>query len=129
MEKVGRPAADRASALESYPQMQSAPVVLIFRLVRLLGESGDFDQAEELLQNRFFLREEGGANIRDVYVRLKLQRARSAVAKGQCALALETVQHLADPVPTLPFTAKGMAPFATSDSARQSIEEIRSACH
>jgi tetratricopeptide (TPR) repeat protein len=129
MEKVGRPAADRASAVESYPQMQSAPVVLIFRLARLLGESGDFDQAEKLLQNRFFLREEGGANIREVYVRLKLQRARSAAAQGQCAVALETVQHLADPVPALPFTAKGMGPFATSDSARQSIEEIRSACH
>jgi Flp pilus assembly protein TadD len=128
MEKVGRPAADRAAALERYPQMQSAPVVLIFRLVQLLGESGDFDQAEELLQNRFFAREEGGANIREVYVRLKLQRARSAAEHGQCALALDTLQHLADPVPALPFTAKGLGPFATSDSARQSIEEIRSTC-
>jgi tetratricopeptide (TPR) repeat protein len=128
MEKAGRPAADRAAALAGYPQMQSAPSALVFRLVRLLGESGDFDQAEKLLENRFFAREEGGANIREVYIRLKLQRAGSAAARGQCARALDTVQHLAAPVRTLPFTAKGLGPFATSDSAKQSIEEIRSMC-
>jgi tetratricopeptide (TPR) repeat protein len=128
MEKSGQPVSDRARVLQSFPEMPSAPAVLVFRLVRLLGEAGDFDAAEKLLEKRFFPREEGGANVREIYVQLKLKRAEWAAAHQQCAPALELLQHLADPVAALPFTAKGLEPFSTSDSAKQAIAGIRSMC-
>jgi tetratricopeptide (TPR) repeat protein len=128
MEKAGLPVSDRIRVLQCFPEMQSAPATLVFRLVRLLGEAAEFDSAEKLLQNRFFPREEGGANVREIYIQLKLKRARSAAAQKQCTPALDILQHLTDPVVTLPFTAERLGPFATSDSAKQAITEIRSMC-
>jgi hypothetical protein len=128
METAGQPIGDRARVLQSFPEMESAPALLIFRLVRLLGEAGEFDSAEELLRNRFFPREEGGANVREIYIQLKLKRARSAAVQKKCAPALDILQHLTDPVATLPFTAERLGTFATSDSAKQAITEIRSMC-
>jgi hypothetical protein len=128
MEKAGLPVSDRIRVLQCFPEMQSAPATLVFRLVRLLGEAAEFDSAEKLLQNRFFPREEGGANVREIYIQLKLKRARSAAAQKQCTPALDILQHLTDPVATLPFTAERLGTFATSDSAKQAITEIRSMC-
>jgi tetratricopeptide (TPR) repeat protein len=128
LEKAGQPVSDRAQVLQSFPETQSAPAVLVFRLVRLLGEAGDFGAAEKLLENRFFPREEGGPNVRELYVQLRLKRAEWAAAHRQCPPALEIIQHLTDPVAKLPFTIKGLEPFATSDSAKQTIAGIRSTC-
>jgi len=128
MEKAGLPVSDRVRVLQRFPEVPSAPAVLVLRLVRLLEEAGEFDPAEKLLENRFFPREEGGANVREIYIQLKLKRAKSVAAQKQCAPALDILQHLADPVATLPFTAKGLEPFATSDSAKQAIAGIRSMC-
>ena len=128
MQRADLPVSDRIGALRSFPEMHSAPAVLIFRLVRLMGEAGEFDPAEKLLASRFFPREEGGTNVREVYVQLKLNRAGSAAAQKQCASALEILQHLTDTVDTLPFTAKGLEQFANSSSAEQAIQAIRSMC-
>src|SRR5438445_5187817 len=129
MGKAGRPVRERARALQSFPELQPAPAALVFRLVGLLSETGEFDQAEHLLANRFFPREEGGANVRQIYVELKLKRAKAMAAQRQCAPALDTVNHLGDPVASLPFTAKGLGPFLASASSKHTVEEIRSVCH
>ena len=129
MGKAGRPVRERARALQSFPELQSAPAALVFRLVGLLSETGEFDQAEHLLANRFFPREEGGANVRQIYIELKLKRAKAMAAQRQCAPALDTVNHLGDPVASLPFTAKGLGPFLASASSKHTVEEIRSVCH
>jgi tetratricopeptide (TPR) repeat protein len=128
MEKAGMPVSDRVQALQSFPQMPSAPAVFVFRLIQLLGEAGEFDQAEKLMANRFFPREEGGANIRQVYIQLKLKQAKSAANRNQCAPAREILQHLSDPVASLSFTAKGLEPFSASASSQQIMAEIRSVC-
>jgi len=73
MDKSGRPAIERARTLQSFPGLQSAPSALVFRLVRLLAEAGEFDPAEELLVNRFFAKEEGGTDVREIYVTLRLK--------------------------------------------------------
>ncbi len=128
MEKAGRPASERARALQSFPDSQSAPAVLIFRLVRVLSDAREFDEAEKLLANRFFPREEGGANVREIYVALKLKRAEAMAAQGQCPAALDIARHLGEPVATLPFTSKGLAPFISSASSRQAVEKIQAVC-
>ena len=128
MEKAGRPAVERARALQSFPKLQSAPAALVFRLVQLLGEAGDFDQGERQLANRFFAREEGGANVRQIYIALKLSRAKSLATRGQCDVAQKTVHHAGDPVPSLSFTAKGLGPFLTSDASKTTMTEIQTLC-
>jgi tetratricopeptide (TPR) repeat protein len=128
MAKAGRSPGERVRALQDFPKLQSAPAALVFRLVQLLGESGEFDQAEHQLANRFFPREEGGANVRQIYVGLRLARAKSLAHRGQCSAALDTVQHAGDPVATLSFTAKGLGPFLASDASKQAVNEIHTLC-
>jgi tetratricopeptide (TPR) repeat protein len=128
MEKAGRPASERARALQDFPESQSAPAVLVFRLVRLLGDAGEFDEAEKELANRFFPREEGGANVREIYVALKLKRAKALAAQGQCPFSLNIVHRLGEPVASLSFTSKGLAPFISSAASKQAIEEIQTTC-
>ena len=128
MEKAGRPASERARALQEFPELQTAPAVLIFRLVRLLSDAGDFDEAEKQLVNRFFPREEGGANVRDIYIALKLKRAESMAAQGQCPSALDIVRHLGEPVAGLSFTSKGLEPSISSAASKQAVAEIQAIC-
>jgi tetratricopeptide (TPR) repeat protein len=128
MDKAGRPAVERVRALQSFPKLQSAPAALVFRLVQLLGEAGNFDQAERQLANRFFAREEGGANVRQIYIALKLSRAKSMATHAQCKAAQETVRYAGDPVPSLPFTAKGLGPFLNLDASKQTMTEIQTLC-
>ena len=128
MNKAGRSPGERAHVLESFPKLQSAPAALVFRLVQLLGEAEEFDQAEHQLANRFFPREEGGANVRQIYIALKLARAKSMAARGQCSAALETVHHAGDPVASLSFTSKGLGPFLASDASKQTVNEIQAFC-
>jgi len=128
MEKAGRPASERARALQEFPELQTAPAVLVFRLVRLLSEAREFDEAERQLVNRFFPREEGGANVREIYVALKLKRAKAMAAQGQCPSALDIARHLGEPVANLPFTSKGLDPFMSSAASKQAVQEIQAAC-
>src|SRR5439155_19400632 len=112
--------------------LQYAPAVLVFRLVRVLSDAGEFDDAEKLLANRFFPREEGGASVREIYVALRLKRAESMAAQGQCPAALDIVRHLGEPVATLPFTSKGLGPLISSDSSdssKQAVKKIEATCH
>jgi tetratricopeptide (TPR) repeat protein len=128
MEKSGRPASERVRALQVFPELQTAPAVLVFRLVGLVSETGEFDEAEKQLANHFFPREEGGENVREVYVGVKLKRAKAMAVQGQCPSALEIVQHLGEPVATLPFTSKGLEPFIASAASQQVVEEILASC-
>lgn len=128
MDRAGRPAIERARTLQSFPGLQSAPSALVFRLARLLAEAGEFDPAEELLVNRFFAKEEGGTDVREVYVALRLKRAKSLAAQGQYGAALRIVRHLGEPLASLPFTTRRLGPFVASNTARQAMEEIQAMC-
>ena len=128
LERAGQPVSERARALQSFPELQSAPAVLVFRLVRLLGDAGEFDEAEKQLVNRFFPREEGGANVREIYVGLRLRRARTIAAQRQCPSALDIVRHLGEPVASLPFTSKGLDLFISSAASKQAVKEIQALC-
>lgn len=129
MQKAGRSASERVRALQQFPDLQGAPGVLVFQLVQLLEELGEFDQAENLLMNRFFAREEGGANIREVYVNLKLRQSKTLAAKAQCAPALQILDRLGEPVANLPFTQQGLASIISSEASQRSAQDIRQLCH
>ena len=57
---LNRPALARVEALNKYPHLDNAPPDLIFELILNLAEAGNFERADELFQDRFFPREEGG---------------------------------------------------------------------
>jgi len=129
MKKAGRPAAERAQALASFPDMQSAPAALLFKTAELLSEAGQFDAAEKLLEHRFFAREEGGKTTGEVYVNLRLQHASSAASRHDCAGAENIVASLANPNATVPGTSEKIAQYAQAELSRQTIAQIREICH
>lgn len=128
MAKAGKPANERARTLESFPEPRTAPQPFVFRLVQDLIEAGEFSEAEKQLANRSFPREEGGPDVREVYVALKLKQALSLATQGQCSSARAIIEHLADPVADLSFTEEGLDRFVASSSSRKISQKIKSVC-
>ena len=92
------------------------PAELVYSLALNRSEAGDFDGAAALFRNRFFAREEGGTNVRQVWVEVKTMQALRQAAAGQCEAAIATAKGISAEVPGLAFTRDGMGPFV--DSAR-----------
>jgi tetratricopeptide (TPR) repeat protein len=111
---LGRPARERVEALERYPDRANMPSPLTYELILNLAEAGDYDGATALFRNRFFQREEGGTNVRQVWLEVQLQRALSRAQKGQCSEAISAADHLGAEVPDLPFTHDGLEPLLSS---------------
>jgi hypothetical protein len=111
---LNRPARERVEALEKYPQMDAAPPALIFELILNLAEAGDFDRASKLFHNRFFPREEGGTNARQVWIEVQLLRILASAKEGHCGEALAGAEHLGSEVPELAFTRDGLEPILQS---------------
>lgn len=109
-----RPAAERVQALQSYPDQASPPNELIFELALSLAESGEFDRAESMFHNRFFPREEGGTNVRQVWVEVRLQHVLALARGGQCDAAVPIADQLGHAVGGISFTNDGLQPFVSS---------------
>jgi tetratricopeptide (TPR) repeat protein len=90
------------------------PTPLVFELALNLAESGEFDRAASLFHNRFFPREEGGTNVREVWIEVQLQHALNLSQNGKCSEALSIANSLTSPVSDLSFTQDGLQPFAAS---------------
>lgn len=113
---LGRPATDRVAALSRYPDRAKMPVPLVYELALNRAEAGDFDGAEAEFRNRFFARQEGGTNVREVWVEVRLMRALAEAKAGKCDAAVGVISSLGSPVAGLEFTRDGMDQF--TDSAR-----------
>jgi tetratricopeptide (TPR) repeat protein len=111
-----RPASDRVHALEQYPDLANMPSALVYELALNRSGAGDFKGAENLFRDRFFPREEGGTNVRQVWVEVRLQEAISLERKGNCSAATSMGAKLGGEVQGLAFTRDGLAPVI--DSAR-----------
>jgi len=86
----------------------------MFELILNLAEAGNFDRATSLFHNHFFPREEGGTNVRQVWVEVQLQRILSLSKRGKCTETLDTAQHLGSEVPGLEFSKDGLEPLIKS---------------
>jgi tetratricopeptide (TPR) repeat protein len=109
-----RPAEDRVAALERYPDGANMRSNLLYELILNLAEAGEFEKATALFHNRFFPREEGGTNVRQIWLEVQILHAISLAQSHQCSEAIEIVDHLAVPLPDLPFTHDGLEPFLHS---------------
>jgi hypothetical protein len=92
------------------------------------AESGDYEGAVVLFQNRFFGREEGGTNVRQVWIEVRLQQASGLAKAGNCQAALPIADRLGAPVPKLDFTADGLTPFLESSRTNYLLGAIYAAC-
>jgi Flp pilus assembly protein TadD len=125
---LNRPARERVEALEKYPHLNTAPPSLIFELILNLAEAGNFERATHLFRDRFFPREEGGTNVRQVWIEVQLLRALSLVREGHCGEAVEAARHLGSEVPGLPFTRDGLDPILQSARASYLMGTVFAGC-
>ena len=125
MSRAGASAGERADALLTYPDPGRMPAALVYRLARLLAEAGRFDEAEALFRGRFFPRREGGVNVREVYLEVRLSRALALAKRGEGGRARAILSTLGDAVEGLPFTRDGLEAFIESRRFQERIEEVR----
>src|SRR5262249_29215173 len=81
-----------------------------------------------LFQGRFFGREEGGTNVRQVWVEVRTLQATHLAQAHSCREALEASDGLTAPVQGLAFTQDGLAAFADSARISYLIGEVYSTC-
>ncbi len=123
---LGRPAAERVQVLQRYPDPAAMPNALVYSLALSLTEAQRFEEAEKQFQNRFFSREEGGTNVRQVYLEVQLQKALAAAKAGRKAEALATLDALGKPVPGLDFTKDGFESLLRDARVQSLIAEAES---
>ena len=124
-----KPAAERVAALQRYPDLDHMPTPLTYELILNLAEAGDFDKAEAMFHNRFFQREEGGTNVRQVWLEVDLQKALSLARHAHCPAAVNIADHIAQPVPDWPFTHDGLQPFLASARFNYLLGSTYKACN
>src|ERR1035441_6053417 len=80
-----------------------------------------------MFQGRFFPREEGGTNVRQVWIRVRALEAQSDATAGRCEAALATVDGIGTAVESLVFTRDGLERFiaAPPNQAALGIAEAR----
>jgi tetratricopeptide (TPR) repeat protein len=125
---LNRPARERVEALEKYPRLDDAPPWLIFELILNLTEAGDFERATSLFHDRFFPREEGGTNVRQVWVEVQLQHVLASAKEGHCSQALPLAQQLGMEVPGLTFTRDGLEPLLQSARTNYLLGSVYAGC-
>jgi len=119
-----RPSAERVDIFRKYPDPASMPAPLVYSLALSLTEAGRFDEAEKLFHGRFFPREEGGTNVRQVYLEVKLQQALAVAKSGRAGQALQGVAQLGKPVAGLEFTNDGFEPLLADSRIQFLIAQI-----
>jgi tetratricopeptide (TPR) repeat protein len=125
---LGSPARERVAALERYPDLPNMPSELVYSLALNRAEAGDFEGATALFRNRFFPREEGGTNVRQVWVEVKTLQALSQAAAGQCEAAAATARDMGAAVPGLAFTRDGMEPFLNAARTQYLLGQADARC-
>jgi len=125
---LNHPAAERVAALGHYPDLKSMPTDLFYEYVLTMAEAGDYDRAESLFHDRFFVRAEGGTNVRQVWVEVRLLHAVALAKEGHCDAALPIASQLGAAVPGLDFTQDGMQTFLESARTEYLLGEIESGC-
>ena len=122
------PARERAEALAAYPDAADMPVSLVYELALNWAEAGDFSAAEALFHNRFFPREEGGTNVRQVWVEVRTEKATALATSGKCDAATGIARTIGEPVAGLDFTRDGLERFVRSARTQYLLGRAEAAC-
>jgi tetratricopeptide (TPR) repeat protein len=125
---LGKTANARVEVMERYPDLKQMPAALLYDLALNRAEAGDFSGATALFRDRFFGREEGGTNVRQVWIEVKLQELSELGKGGHCNEGLAQAKALSLPVAGLGFTQDGLAPILDSARAHYLLAEVYAAC-
>jgi Tfp pilus assembly protein PilF len=125
---LGNPVAQRVQVLERYPDLKTMPLPLIYDLALNKTEAGDFAGATALFHNRFFGREEGGLNVRQVWIEVKLQQIQSRAKSAYCKEALAEANAIGTPVAGLDFTQNGLDAFLNSPHTKYLLAQTYNTC-
>ena len=128
MTLLGRSAEDRVKELERYPDPKRMPNLLVYELALNRAEAGQYDRAVDLFRDRFFSREEGGTNVRQVWVEVRLLQAAGLQKAGKCQTALQIADTLGAPVAGLPFTSDGLGSFVETPRTRYLLGHVYASC-
>jgi tetratricopeptide (TPR) repeat protein len=125
---LGKSPAERVRTLERYPNLGTMPTALVYELALSRAEAGDFDGATRLFQYRFFGREEGGTNVRQVWMEVKLAQALGFGRAGRCQDALAVAKGLGSPAAGLAFTEDGLKEIAESARTNYLLGDLFAVC-
>jgi tetratricopeptide (TPR) repeat protein len=128
MALLGKTANTRVETIERYPDKKHMPASLLYELALNRAEAGDFGGATALFHDRFFGREEGGTNVREVWIEVKLEEVSEVGKRGNCAEALAEAKALGLPVTGLAFSQDGLAPILNSARTNVLLAEVYDAC-
>ena len=128
MSVTGKSAADRVKAFERYPDLKQMPTPLVYELALSRAEAGNYEGATALFHERFFGREEGGTNVRQVWIEVRLSQGIGLAKTGNCKDALGVAQSLGAPASGLSFTSDGFEPILKSARTDYLVGEVYSAC-
>jgi tetratricopeptide (TPR) repeat protein len=125
---LGDPPDERVQTLERFPDRAGMPPALVYKLALALAEADRCDEAESLFRDRFFPREEGGTNVRQVFLEVRLRHALSLARAGRRKEAQRIVETIARPVQGLAFTRDGLEPFLETARAQYMTAEVLALC-
>ncbi len=125
---MARPARELAVSLERYPDLPHMPAELVYELALDFVEAQEFDAAIALFHDRFFAREEGGTNVRQVWVEVKTLQALTQAAAGQCDTAVAAVDGMGAEVPGLAFTKDGLQTFVDAPRTQYLLGQVDARC-
>ncbi|HKW61431.1 MAG TPA: DUF5107 domain-containing protein [Candidatus Acidoferrum sp.] len=128
MTLLGKSATERVKVLERYPDLNRMPTPLVYELALSRAEAGSHEAAMALFKNRFFGREEGGTNVRQVWIEVNLQRALALARTNRCKDALAVAKSIGSPVNGLAFTQDGLASFLDSARSNFLLGEVSESC-
>ena len=128
MAVLGKKPSERARILERYPDLKSIPIPLVYELALNRAEAGDFSGATSLFRDRFFGREEGGLNVRQVWIEVKLEQVQALAKSGRCGEALAEARAIGRPVEGLTFTQNGLEAILNSARTIYLLAEAYDSC-
>jgi tetratricopeptide (TPR) repeat protein len=128
MAVLGKGPTERVLLFERYPDMKTMPIPLIYELALNKAEAGDFSGATALFHDRFFGREEGGLNVRQVWVEVKLGQVKALAKSGRCREALAEAEAIRRPVEGLTFTQNGLEAALNSPRISYLLAESYDSC-
>lgn len=144
-EKMGMPAAERQSRLEANIKTVMKHDDAVMRLLGTYNETGKYDKAIKIMENRHFHLWEGGGTIHDIYVTSHMLKGKSLLDRKQYKKAMEEFrlatlypENLEVPGPSKSMTINDViaemraeldddyAKFGNEDSAarRKSLDEL-----
>ena len=125
---LGHSPQEFVDAVHRFPDQNNMPSELLFELALHQAEAGNFVEAEAVFKDRFFAREEGGTNVRQVWLEVKTEKLEALARSGRCQEAMQELASLGVPQAGMRFTQDGLEPILESTQYRYRLGAMQLTC-